>query len=85
MALTEDDLAAHGNAIFEEKYEAYEDKYAQATQMRTYYLICGGGAILCFTGGMFLMFYNPSPKKMNFGYNFDIQRNRSDLFFEYRF
>ncbi len=73
------------NEIFEAAYEKSEDKYAEAKQMRMYYLLCGGGAILCFAGGMFLLFYNPSSKKMNFGYNFDFQKGNSDFYFKVRF
>ncbi|MDD5065422.1 MAG: hypothetical protein PHF84_00095 [bacterium] len=73
------------NDVFEKKYEAYEDKLAEAEGMRTYYLICLGGSILTLAGAIYLFTYKPSSKIVSFGYQTDYKNQSNDVFVKVRF
>ena len=73
------------NEVYEKKFELYEDKYGEAKQMRTYYILCMSGAVLAFAGSIFLFFYNPSSKMINVGYNIDYNHGYNDLHLKIKF
>lgn len=73
------------NSVFEEKYEAYEDKYEEGKSNQTYYLLCLGGGVLALAGSIFLLAYNPSSEKVSIGYNMNYVSQCNDLHMNYRF
>ena|GEM_PF-5191956 len=74
------------NEVFEQKYETYENRFADAESLRTYYLLCLGGSALTFIGSIVLWFYNPSSSKLvDFGYNNDFTTGQNDLYIKVKF
>lgn len=77
---------AQVNDVYEQKYEKYEDKYAEAKTLRTYYLICLGGSALTFVGAVVLWFFVPSSNKnISMGYNTDYTKSYNDLYIKVKF
>lgn len=74
------------NEVFELKYEAYQEKLAEAEGRRTYYLVCMGGGVLALAFGVYILVQGPSSSKsVSFGYNMDIPRRSNDLYMRVRF
>ncbi len=73
------------NEVFERTYEEYEDKFAEAEQMKSYYYIALGATIISFGASIYFLFSTDKQSSTALGYRYDFYANRNDLYLIKRF